>query len=119
MKRLNCYGIKFVLVGIVIIGFLSMVSVCSALDYAWTQIDNSPTPRLAPTSAVVNGKIYIIGGWTSEPDAIGISTVDEYDPASNTWTRKADMPTARSSSPSSAVVDGKIYVIGGDNEANW
>jgi N-acetylneuraminic acid mutarotase len=40
--------------------------------------------------------------------------VEEYDPVTDTWTRKADMPTARGwIQPSSPVVDGKIYVIGG------
>jgi hypothetical protein len=38
--------------------------------------------------------------------------VEEYDPATDTWTRKADMPTARDSL-STSVVNGKIYAIGG------
>jgi len=38
--------------------------------------------------------------------------VEEYDPAMDTWTRKADMPTARSALSTSAV-NGKIYAIGG------
>jgi len=65
---------------------------------------------------VVNGKIYVIGGWTSEPNARALATVEEYDPATNTWTRKADMPAGGSLGDlvegPSPVVDGKIYVIG-------
>jgi hypothetical protein len=38
--------------------------------------------------------------------------VEEYDPATDTWTRKADMPTAREAL-STSVVNGKIYAIGG------
>jgi hypothetical protein len=38
--------------------------------------------------------------------------VDEYDPMTDTWTRKASMPTARTAL-SAIVVDGKIYAIGG------
>ena len=38
--------------------------------------------------------------------------MEEYDPATDTWTKKADMPTARFFL-STSVVDGKIYVIGG------
>ena len=41
--------------------------------------------------------------------------VEEYDPATDTWTRKADMPTPRLHL-TSAVVDGKIYVFGGSPE---
>jgi N-acetylneuraminic acid mutarotase len=59
----------------------------------------------------VNGKIYAIGGIG------GQSVVEEYDPTTDTWTRKADMPSGRGYITSS-VVDGKIYVIGG-NTAIW
>ncbi len=84
-------------------------------DSVWTRKSDMPTPRWGNTSAVVNGKIYVIGGGVSEPEERILSTVEEYDPATDTWTRKADIPTARGwMSPSSAVVDGKIYVIGGD-----
>ncbi|MFC1792317.1 kelch repeat-containing protein [Planctomycetota bacterium] len=87
-------------------------------DFIWTQKADMPTPRWGHTSAVVNGKIYVIGGGPSEPSEpnnIFFSAVEEYDPVTDTWTRKADMPTARGwMSPSSAVVNGKIYVIGGD-----
>ncbi|MGB2809546.1 MAG: LamG-like jellyroll fold domain-containing protein, partial [Sedimentisphaerales bacterium] len=42
----------------------------------------------------------------------GLRTVEEYDPATDTWTRKADMPTPRLHFSTSAV-DGRIYAIGG------
>ena len=38
--------------------------------------------------------------------------MEEYDPATDTWVRKADMPTARYGL-STCVVNGKIYAIGG------
>ncbi len=38
--------------------------------------------------------------------------MDEYDPVTDTWTRKASMPTGRADL-STPVVDGKIYAIGG------
>ena len=59
--------------------------------------------------AVVNGKIYAIGGANQE----GFSaTTEEYDPTTNTWTFKASMPTARSAF-GIAVYQNKIYCIGG------
>jgi N-acetylneuraminic acid mutarotase len=61
---------------------------------------------------VVNGKIYAIGGALTYPGGPPLSTVEEYDPATDTWTRKADMPTARAYLSTSAV-NGKIYAIGG------
>ncbi|HCO97053.1 MAG TPA: hypothetical protein DIU00_24455 [Phycisphaerales bacterium] len=41
-----------------------------------------------------------------------MSTVEAYDPATDVWTRKASMPTAKQFL-SSSVVNGKIYAIGG------
>jgi N-acetylneuraminic acid mutarotase len=57
----------------------------------------------------VNGKIYAIGG---SDGGKAISIVEEYDPATDTWTKKADMPTARCGLATS-VVNGIIYAIGG------
>jgi hypothetical protein len=60
---------------------------------------------------VVDGKIYAIGGiatlWSTH-----LRSVYEYDPQTDIWTQKADMPTERNFL-STAVVDGKIYAIGG------
>jgi N-acetylneuraminic acid mutarotase len=118
MKWLNGYRIRLMVVGIV--ATLMLGSGSTKADFIWTQKAEMPTPRWGHTSAVVNGKIYVIGGSTSEPEAKALSTVEEYDPVANTWIRKADIPTARTNMVgSSAVVDGKIYVIGGDDNTTW
>jgi len=70
-----------------------------------------PTARAQFSTAVVNGKIYPIGGFTGVPFN-PIPTVEEYNPATDKWTKKADMPTARILL-STSVVNGKIYAIGG------
>ena len=68
--------------------------------------------------AVVNGKIYAIGGSTQSglypPSILGgfVGTNEEYDPATDTWTAKASMPTPRSYF-AVAVYQNKIYCIGG------
>ena len=59
-------------------------------------------------SSAVNGKIYAIGGsvqvlWTRKH-------VEEFDPATDRWEKKADMLEPRSYF-SASVVDGKIYVM--------
>jgi hypothetical protein len=74
-----------------------------------------PTARACLSTSAVNGKIYAIGGTLSNPWYRGISTVEEYNPATNTWTKKADMPTGRTNFSTSAV-NGKIYAIGGLTE---
>ena len=76
----------------------------------WAQKADMPAARAGTVTAVVNGKIYAIGGWNNQAPAL--STVEEHDPATNVWTQKADMPTARVFF-ATAVVDGKIYAIDG------
>ena len=78
----------------------------------WTKKANVPTARDFSTSAV-NGRIYAIGGCPPDwlPGDPFLSTVEEYDPTTDTWTKKANMPTARSCYTSA--VNGKIYAIGG------
>jgi len=115
MKRRGSPRMRIIGFGVVISEFLSMASLCSGVQDVWTQRADMPTPRWGHTSAVVNGKIYVIGGGSSETDFRYLSSVEEYDPLADTWAKKADMPTARGwTSPSSAVVRGRIYVIGGD-----
>ena len=67
--------------------------------------------RAQPSCSAVNGKIYVLG-WSMD-DGTGVVTVKEYNPATDTWTRKADMPTARYDLITS-VVNGRIYAIGGN-----
>jgi RNA polymerase sigma factor (sigma-70 family) len=75
----------------------------------WVRKADMPTKRTA-SSAVVNGKIYAIGG--SPNDVNTFHTVEEYDPKTDKWEKKADMPTARANMGVSEV-NGKIYAIGG------
>jgi N-acetylneuraminic acid mutarotase len=68
--------------------------------------------------AVVNGKIYAIGGSSGG----FVNTNEEYDPETDTWTLKAPMPTARANFRVE-VIQNKIYCIGGntngaDTQAN-
>ena len=81
----------------------------------WRMISELPTQRKGFSTAVVDGKIYLIGGTLFENDRdgpYGMSLMEVYDPQTNTWQRFADMPTARSGTRA-AVVAGKIYVLAG------
>src|SRR5207249_11660387 len=65
-----------------------------------------------------NGKVYVTGGLIA-----GTSTVTNalriYDIASNTWTSGANMPTSPGvEAAAGAVVNGKFYVMGGDDGTN-
>jgi N-acetylneuraminic acid mutarotase len=83
--------------------------------YPWTTQLAGPTPRSYAASAVLNGKVYVIGGQlTNSGTTPGPATnlVEIYDPASNTWSAATPMSTARMGLVA-AVANGKIYAIGG------
>jgi N-acetylneuraminic acid mutarotase len=68
------------------------------------------TARGGAAVQVVDGKIYVIGGM----DATGasLSSVEIYDPVSNSWTTGTPMLTRRDN-PGAAVLDDVLYVFGG------
>ena len=73
-----------------------------------------PTARAYLTSAVPDGTLYAIGGDSGDSaytDTLH-NEVERYDPATDTWTERTPMPTARNLL-ASGVIDGKVYVVGG------
>ena len=90
---------------------------------SWKALAPMPERRGSAVAAAVGDKIYVIGGASTPPGSretaitptnsqVCLGTVDEYDPATNTWRARAPMPTPRNHA-AIGVVDGKIYVIGG------
>ena len=78
---------------------------------SWVQKASMSTARTSLGVAVVNGKIYVIGGFSSDQNTF-FAINEEYDPSTNTWTEKASMPTPRFGC-AVTVCENKIYVIGG------
>ncbi|MFI6760480.1 S8 family serine peptidase [Micromonospora sp. NPDC050417] len=80
-----------------------------AIDPAWTRVANTPAAVFDNAAAVIDGKVYSVGGGTSSGNERKTWVLD---PETNAWSTLADMPTARSKA-SAAAVGGKLYVIGG------
>jgi len=87
----------------------------------WRALAPLPTKRGSPVAVSAGERMYVIGGATNGPGQmavhparphVSLGTVEEYDPASNTWRARASMPTPRNHAVGGAV-NGKIYVIGG------
>ena len=62
--------------------------------------------------ATLGGKIYAVGGV--DDDGNLLSSVEAFDPQTNSWAAVAPMSTARSCF-SFAVVSGKLYAVGGED----
>ena len=75
----------------------------------WVKKQDMPTARYAMASAVVNGNIYVIGGWGNNKY---LNTVEMYDPRRDRWETKASISQGNLG-VAAAVVNGKIYAIGG------
>ena len=62
-------------------------------------------------ATVLDGKIHAVGGRGVD-NTFTVGTHEVYDPATNTWTERAPMPTARDHLALVAI-DGKLHAIGG------
>jgi N-acetylneuraminic acid mutarotase len=94
---------------------LSTVEEYDPATDTWTEKAPMLTSRFILSTSVVDGKIYAIGGilrTTPSGPETPSSAVEAYDPATDTWAKKAPMSIARAAL-STSVVDGKIYAIGG------
>ncbi|MEM7203553.1 MAG: kelch repeat-containing protein [Planctomycetota bacterium] len=63
-------------------------------------------------AAVLDGKVYVAGGILAGTPVRFTPTVEVYDPATQTWSSIADLPTSLHHF-GMATVGGKLYVIGG------
>jgi hypothetical protein len=76
----------------------------------WKEAAPSPFARVESPAAIVDSKIYLFGGFTEDLDAS--NQVDVYDPVSDSWTWKKDMPT-RLTHLNPAVDGNTIWFAGG------
>ena len=97
------------------------ISISSVEEYdpetnTWMKKTEMPTARYALSSCVINGKIYVIGGMISTfqmvTPAFATQAVEVYDPRTDTWTKKADLPAPKAGA-AAAALNGKIYIFGG------
>jgi N-acetylneuraminic acid mutarotase len=80
----------------------------------WTAKAPMPTARvLLGLAAATNDKLYAVGGLGGANTVASLATVEEYDPATNSWTMKAPMPTPRQHLGLAAASNGRIYAVGG------
>lgn len=94
---------------------------CWTLDLSntaagWQAIAAVPTKTNRAGVAVLDNKIYLVGGQQLyDANAIYQSIVQMYDPATNTWSTRASLPSARSHIMASTFIrSGKIIVAGGE-----
>lgn len=100
----------------------------------WCGVLKSPLPtkRYYFSCHVVEGKIYVIGGYNpaadnsseggsiDDPSVVPVfDVVEVYDPGTDTWTTGTPIPNSGRAAHAGCVIEGKIYIFGGDEGYNW
>ena len=80
----------------------------------WTEVAGMLIPRSGSAACVLNGYIYVVGGWHASTE--NTNKVERYDVTRNLWEFVACM-TERRYRPGVATLGGKMYVLGG--EEGW
>lgn len=81
----------------------------------WTSKQASSISRTYAAVAVVNGRLYVLGGQLTDTGTIpgpATAAVEVYDPQTDSWSTSPSMPTARMGLVA-AEAGGKLYAIGG------
>jgi DNA-binding CsgD family transcriptional regulator len=93
-------------------GATGIVEVYDVLKNAWSSGASKPTAVANISAAVLNDKVIVPGGSTS--NGAPTSVVEVYDPAADAWSNATPLP-APLSAYALAVYDGQVYVFGGSN----
>ena len=129
--RRVCHVVCLVFVCLLVCCLFSGVSVLGASvsppeEDVWVRFASLQKARCELGAAVVDGKIYAMGGtvitypgpWRIEREVV--ATNELYDPVTNSWSYQTPMP-APSNNFAVAVFEDKIYCIGGGGSSafNW
>ena len=80
---------------------------------AWEALAPLPAAVHHPAAAVVNGRMFVMGGYADRvPPWTAQNTVYEYDAARNSWATRAPLLIARGGHAATTVA-GRIHVVGG------
>ena len=93
--------------------FFFTLSICLVQAQGrWTRAAPMPEKRSEVAAAVLNGKIYVAGGF-------GVTQILwEYDIGANRWRKRAPLPLPLHHT-GAASAGGKLYVIGGFSGHEW
>ncbi|MCK4921017.1 MAG: Ig-like domain-containing protein, partial [Bacteroidales bacterium] len=99
----------------------NMATISSARAYntitnEWSDLATMPEDLSWGPAEVVNGKIYLMGGWRNiNGDWITTNSTVEYDPNGDSWQEKSACPDSMGSM-ASCVLNDTIYILGGSKD---
>jgi len=115
MKTFYCKVVLALVIGVTLLG--ASVHVSAQSTWVTKSVDGY-TPRTYPCAAEIGGKIYVIGGHITVGQPGALSVVEVYNPTTDSWASPVTKGTFTARGGASAnVVNGKIYVIGGQDNS--
>ena len=79
----------------------------------WDSKAGMPVASAQGVTAVIGGKLYVLTGYCAGcSEGTRVRRLYRYDPKTDSWTRRADAPSAHVQG-SAGVIAGKLYVAGG------
>jgi hypothetical protein len=78
----------------------------------WYFIAYMAKGRASPAAAFINGRLYVTNGWGSF-GGNPVARLGIYNPETDTWSKGAKNPVPAGGGSTGAVLDGKMYVVGG------
>ena len=85
----------------------------------WQPLPPLPQARAAGAAALLDGKVYLFGGFGAPPLGLGVapgqllSRVDVFDLAAQSWSQGPDLPTPRDHL-AGAALGGRVYAVSGE-----
>jgi N-acetylneuraminic acid mutarotase len=116
-----CNGRLFVLGGFMSLGSpSSYLTVGTVEEYdsthdLWMPRATMPQPVYHPAVGVIDGKIYLAGGYCYSAAAsahLPVATLQIYDPATDAWSAGAPLPVAGGDAYGAGAIGRKLYVVG-------
>src|SRR5262249_16304062 len=92
----------------------SMLEIYDPATNTWSTGATNPKPYAGSGTAVLGGKMYIVGGCTAVSG--GTTDVMGYDPSTDSWTQAAACRVAVSWE-SCGTISGTLYCAGGTNDS--
>ena len=80
----------------------------------WEELATMPDVASHAGAAVLDGRIYVVGGFVANVHAGAMARVFRYDVASDTWEARTPLSVPRGS-PAVVALDGRIHAVSGRN----